>query len=270
VPYNARGLHAINAAECRKFGNPSLLILADQFADSLLSLKLSPWKDLSESSFLYFLQRCRHLQSLNLSFCESLTDAMLQAMGRYLPQLRELNLKNCVLISDGGLIPLVSSPSLSDKLHTLEVENCLKITNKSVAAIFSSLFALKRLNLVATSITSECYMTMIYSNYSLESSLLAFETNDGDGATPHSASASRIARIPANSFIHKVRWETMNDNLSCYWQRNPNRAEFCVLLSDYLRDEVFWTIYSQHSSPAQREVLKKTKYLHTIMISETA
>jgi hypothetical protein len=267
VPYNSRGLHAINAAECRKFGNPSLLILADQFADSLLSLKLSPWKDLSEFSFLYFLQRCRHLQSLNLSFCDSLTDAMLQAMGRYLPQLRELNLKNCVLISDAGLIPLVSSSSLSDRLHTLEVENCLKITNKSVAAIFSSLFVLKRLNLVATSITSECYMTMIYSNYSPETSLLAFETADGDGAALRSASASRI---PANSFIHKVRWEAMKDNLSSYWDQNPYRAEYCVLLSDYLRDEVFWTIYSQHSNIAQREILKKTKYLHTIMISETA
>lgn len=270
VPFNAKGLHSINAAECRKFGNPSLLILADQFADSLLSLKLSPWKDLSESSFLYFLQRCRHLQSLNLSFCESLTDTMLQAMGRYLSQLRELNLKNCVLISDAGLIPLVSSLALSDKLHTLELENCLKVTNKSVAVIFSSLFALKRLNLVATSITSECYMSMIYSDYSLETPSLAAGTITGHEDSSFATSAVSLSRIPANSFIHRVRWETMRDNVTSYWQRNPHRTEFCVLLSDYLRDEVFWQIYSQHSNDSQREILRKTKYLHTIMISETA
>jgi hypothetical protein len=225
------GLQSINASECRKLGNVSVLAIANKFGSSLLSLKLSPWKDIEESTFISLFQQCRLLQIINLSFSETLNDAVLSTIATNVPNLQELYVNSCPLISDTGMISIIQSCS---KLRILELENCLKITNSTVSQIFLFGFSLCKLNIIATSITSECFDHFIFQTS------LNFDTFQS----------------------------STTSNYDSYWINNANRDSFTVLVSDYLRDSQYWKTY-QKAESNQKKILKNITFVPTTMSHST-
>jgi hypothetical protein len=241
------GLQSINASECRKLGNVSVLTIANKFGSSLLSLKLSPWKDIEENTFITLFQQCRLLQIINLSFSETLNDNVLTTIARNIPNLQEFYINSCPLISDTGMISVIQSCM---KLRILEMENCLKITNLTISHIFNCSFSLCKINIIATSITNECYELFIFQNS------LHFET--------FQPSIVYEEEVGEDGLVEMKR----KDNYESYWMNNSNRDSFVVLISDYLRDSQYWKTYSLGNT-RQKKILKNITFVPTTMSHST-
>lgn len=222
------GLQSINASECRKFSDISIQTITNRFHNSLISLKLSPWKDITMTSFISLFQQCSLLQIIHLSYCESLTDIILEQISFNNMQLKELYLNYCPLITDKGMKTIITS---CKELRILECENCLYLTNTLIKDIFQYSKHLQRLNMIATGINSQCFHSMITQyNEQLDNS-------------------DKIAE---------------RDNKSSYWDRNENSNNFILLVSEYWRDRQYWKYY-QDSNEFQKKILKKVQFIPTQM-----
>ncbi|GLJ21081.1 hypothetical protein SUGI_0385220, partial [Cryptomeria japonica] len=63
----------------------------------------------SDRALLALAHNCCHLQSLNLGWCEMVTDVGVTGLAQCCPELRALDLCGCVLITDQSVIALVGN-----------------------------------------------------------------------------------------------------------------------------------------------------------------
>jgi hypothetical protein len=249
-----KGLQSINATECRKLGNESVLIIGRKFANSLISLKLSPWKDIELSTFQFLFQQCVFLQVLNLSYCETLTDNICNTViASHLHGLKEIYFNHCPLISDEGMIPVFQA---CPHLKIVELENCLKITNESLRALFEYNYHLEKINFFATGITSECFQYLI------------FQSSSNDKINNNDTLLYTTALEEKEEIIDFKNDHTTTilpaSNINSYWDHNENKCTFQLFVSEYWRDSQYWK-YHQMGNSFQKMILKKVQFLPTPM-----
>jgi F-box and leucine-rich repeat protein 2/20 len=87
------------------------------------------------------------LMSLNISRCQSVTDAGIAAIGKFCEELERLSAKQCIQLSDLTVKSLCRSQMLSKRLRRLDLNGCRRLTDASLTGIASSLTALSRLSL---------------------------------------------------------------------------------------------------------------------------
>eukprot|EP00252_Welwitschia_mirabilis_P011536 TRINITY_DN257_c0_g1_i2.p1 TRINITY_DN257_c0_g1~~TRINITY_DN257_c0_g1_i2.p1 ORF type:complete len:325 (-),score=42.46 TRINITY_DN257_c0_g1_i2:532-1506(-) len=80
-------------------------------------------------------QNCHDLQSLNLGWCEKVTDVGVTSLAKGCPQLRAVDLCGCVLITDQSVIALAQNCPL---LKSLGLYYCQNITDKAMYSLVNS------------------------------------------------------------------------------------------------------------------------------------
>jgi len=92
------------------------------------------------------------LSKLDLSFCDRVSDSAMAHVATGLPNLRSLSLSSCQ-ISDGGITRLSKDLQY---LETLNIGQCVKLTDKSVETIAKQIKSLRSIDLYGcTKISSE-------------------------------------------------------------------------------------------------------------------
>lgn len=93
----------------------------------------------------------KHLKSINLSFCLSISDSGLKYLAK-MPSLCELNLRSCDNISDVGMAYLAEGGS---RITSLDVSFCDRIDDQAVVHVAQGLVHLKQLSLSACHVSDE-------------------------------------------------------------------------------------------------------------------
>ena len=104
-------LNAISLRGCTKLDDQSLRVIADN-CKNLVYLDLFGVVKLTNAGVQHFSksEAAAKLEFISLSNCMRLGNASLDALS-LLPNLRELNLNTCPLLSSNGLVPLASGPA---------------------------------------------------------------------------------------------------------------------------------------------------------------
>eukprot|EP00268_Persea_americana_P067304 TRINITY_DN9249_c0_g1_i1.p1 TRINITY_DN9249_c0_g1~~TRINITY_DN9249_c0_g1_i1.p1 ORF type:complete len:365 (-),score=53.04 TRINITY_DN9249_c0_g1_i1:69-1163(-) len=144
VASNCRDLHDLDLSQSRKLSDLSLYALAHG-CPCLTKLNISGCSSFSDAALAYLTSVCRNLKSLNLCGCvKTATDIALQAIAHNCSQLQSLNLGWCEGVSDKGVISLAFG---CPDLRILDLCGCVLITDASVIALSNRCHHLRSLDL---------------------------------------------------------------------------------------------------------------------------
>uniref|UniRef100_A0A1J3FW47 F-box protein SKP2A n=1 Tax=Noccaea caerulescens TaxID=107243 RepID=A0A1J3FW47_NOCCA len=125
-------LQDLDLSKSLKLTDRSLYALAHGCPD-LTKLNLSGCTSFSDTCIAYLTRFCRKLKVLNLCGCvNAVSDHTLEAIGNNCNQLQSLNLGWCENISDDGVMSLAYG---CPELRTLDLCGCVLITDESVVAL---------------------------------------------------------------------------------------------------------------------------------------
>jgi len=133
-----KSLQTLNLRSCRNVTDQGIAYVAGigrtscSDASLLERLCLQDLQKLTDNALKYVSQGLQMLQSLNLSFCSSITDVGLKFIAK-MPALSELNLCSCDNVTDVGIGHLASSEESS--IVSLDVSFCEHIGDKSLTHI---------------------------------------------------------------------------------------------------------------------------------------
>ncbi|XP_015888519.2 F-box protein SKP2A [Ziziphus jujuba] len=137
-------LQILDLSKSFKLSDCSLYALAHG-CPNLSKLNISGCSAFSDVALEYLASHCRKLKVLNLCGCvETATDTALRAIGRYCNQLQSLNLGWCEYVSDDGVMSLAYG---CPDLRTLDLCGCVRITDHSVIALATGCVHLRSLGL---------------------------------------------------------------------------------------------------------------------------
>ncbi|GAV74515.1 F-box domain-containing protein/LRR_6 domain-containing protein [Cephalotus follicularis] len=137
-------LQDLDLSKSFKLSDCSLYALAHGCPD-LTKLNISGCTAFSDAALEYLTGFCQKLKILNLCGCvKAASDRALQAIGRNCSQLQSLNLGWCENVSDVGVMSLAYG---CPELKSLDLCGCLLITDDSVIALANSCFCLRSLGL---------------------------------------------------------------------------------------------------------------------------
>lgn len=143
-------LRAINVSFCMSLTDQSLKHLARM--QHLEELNLSSCENITDMGIAYLTDGATQLRVLDLSFCDKLGDQALAYIAQSMFQLRSLNLRS-LKISDDGLIRVAKG---LHELEDLQVGQCFAITDKSVHVLAEELKTLRAIDLYGCKISSPC------------------------------------------------------------------------------------------------------------------
>ncbi|KEH32121.1 EIN3-binding F-box-like protein [Medicago truncatula] len=144
-------LHSISIMDCPLVGDPGVCSLLSSASDLsrvklhnlnitdislanighcgkvILNLALSGLRNVNERGFLVmgFGEGLQKLVALTITSCEGVTDKSIEAMGRGFPNLKQICLRRCCVVSDNGLVAFAKSAIF---LGTLQLEECNRFT----------------------------------------------------------------------------------------------------------------------------------------------
>lgn len=101
---------------------------------NLTAINLSACKQLTDNGIVSLVKNQTKLQHLKLS-CLDISNTSLLAIGKYLNDLKSLDLNSCRQITDYAL---VSSTGLLNSLITINLYSCYQLTSKGIQQFFSS------------------------------------------------------------------------------------------------------------------------------------
>lgn len=141
--YISQGLKIknLNLSFCANVSDSGMKSLAKM--SSLASLNLRSCDNISDIGVGYLAEGCIGLQSLDVSFCERVTDRAMVHIASGLFNLKTLSMAACK-ITDDGLCKI--SKTLLD-LQTLNIGQCVQVSNVSLEQIGASLLNLRRIDL---------------------------------------------------------------------------------------------------------------------------
>jgi hypothetical protein len=113
-------LNAISLRGCTQLNDQSLHVIADN-CKNLLYLDLYGVDKLTNNGVQYFSksEAATKLEFISLGYCKKLGNVALDSLS-VLPNLGELNLNTCPLLSSNGLVPLASGPA-GKSLRALDI-----------------------------------------------------------------------------------------------------------------------------------------------------
>ncbi|XP_035775952.1 F-box/LRR-repeat protein 14-like [Anopheles albimanus] len=170
ISWGLKKLRRLNLRSCwhiSDHGIGHLAGLSKETADGTPALEFLGLQDcqrLSDEALRHIALGLSSLQSINLSFCVSVTDSGLKHLAR-MSCLKELNLRACDNISDIGMAYLTEGCSA---IATLDVSFCDKVADQAMVHISQGLFQLRSLSLSACQITDEGLSRIAKSLHDLE------------------------------------------------------------------------------------------------------
>lgn len=170
IAINLRKLTRLNLRSCWQITDQGIGYLAGLSKEmntaplELVSLGLQDCQRLSDDALKYIAQGLVTIESINLSFCVSVTDTGLKYLAR-MPKLSELNLRMCDNISDIGMAYLTEGGCT---VTTLDVSFCDKIGDQALNHLSQGLFQLRSLSLNHCQITDEGLMRIAKNLHDLE------------------------------------------------------------------------------------------------------
>lgn len=99
----------------------------------LTTINLSACKQLTDNGIVSLVKNQTNLQHVKLS-CLDISNTSLIAIGKYLEDLRSIDLNSCRQITDHGLL---SSKSLLTMLTSINLYSCYQLTSKGIQGFFS-------------------------------------------------------------------------------------------------------------------------------------
>lgn len=159
VAWGFKRLKHLDLRSCCLISNQGIACLAGQSSNQqqnggtpyLEYLGLQDCQKLSDEALRYIGLGLSSLQSINLSFCASITDSGLKYLAR-MAGLREINLHSCDNISDIGIAYLAEGGS---RITHLDVSFCDKIGDQALIHISQGLFTLRSLSCSACQISDD-------------------------------------------------------------------------------------------------------------------
>ena len=141
--YIAQGLHikSLNLSFCANISDSGMKSVAKM--RSLADLNLRSCDNISDIGVGYLAEASVGLQSLDVSFCERVSDRAMIHIAAGLFNLRSLSMAACK-ITDEGLCKI--SKTLVD-LRTLNIGQCVQVSNISLEQMGASLLNLRRIDL---------------------------------------------------------------------------------------------------------------------------
>jgi len=116
---------------------------------ALKELSLSKWHQLQDGELKMACQSAPQLTDLSLEGCSSLTDQAFLQVGRYLKDLRSLNVSQTA-ITDTGLVALFGG---AFSLRSLDLEGCLGVSDAGVKEVIRKSSYLQFLNIQHTAVS---------------------------------------------------------------------------------------------------------------------
>ncbi|XP_019057012.1 PREDICTED: F-box protein SKP2A-like [Tarenaya hassleriana] len=133
IANNCHELQDLDLSKSFKLSDRSLYDLS-RGCPNLTKLNISGCTSFSDTGLAYLTNSCRKLKALNLCGCvKAATDNALQAIGRNCSQMQSLNLGWCDDISDDGVMSLAYG---CPDLRTLDLCGCVRITGDSLPLTF--------------------------------------------------------------------------------------------------------------------------------------
>ncbi|XP_057973686.1 F-box protein SKP2A-like [Malania oleifera] len=137
-------LQELDLSKSFKLTDCSLRVLAHG-CPNLIKLNISGCSAFSDDALQYLTEFCRKLKYLNLCGCvKAVSNEALQAIGRNCSQLQSLNLGWCERVSDDGVMSLAKG---CPDLRALDLCGCVLITDISVIALANRCLHLRSLGL---------------------------------------------------------------------------------------------------------------------------
>ncbi|GLJ45790.1 hypothetical protein SUGI_0963670 [Cryptomeria japonica] len=134
----ARGcslLEKLNISGCSGVSDHALIFLSEQ-CNKLRPLNLCGCvRAAFDRALLALAHNCCHLQSLNLGWCEMVTDVGVTGLAQCCPELRALDLCGCVLITDQRVIALAGN---CHDLRSLGLYYCQNITDTAMYSLVNN------------------------------------------------------------------------------------------------------------------------------------
>ncbi|KAH9297302.1 hypothetical protein KI387_028984, partial [Taxus chinensis] len=134
----ARGcnlLEKLNISGCSGVTDSALVVLSEK-CNKLRHLYLCGCvRAASDRALLALARSCCHLQSLNLGWCDRVTDVGVTGLAQWCPELRAVDLCGCVLITDRSVIALAGN---CHHLRSLGLYYCQNITDTAMYSLVNS------------------------------------------------------------------------------------------------------------------------------------
>ncbi|KAK1432358.1 hypothetical protein QVD17_09254 [Tagetes erecta] len=144
VANNCHEIEDLDLSKSFRLNDSSLYALAHG-CPNLIKLNISGCSAFSDTALAYLTGFCRKLRILNLCGCvKAASDNALKAIGDNCSQLQSLNLGWCENVSDAGVMSLAYG---CPDLHALDLCGCVLITDESVIALANKCLNLQSLGL---------------------------------------------------------------------------------------------------------------------------
>eukprot|EP01018_Ginkgo_biloba_P039790 Gb_05223 [translate_table: standard] len=128
-------LEKLNISGCSGVTDSTIIFFAEK-CNKLRHLNLCGcFRAASDRALLALAYNCCHLQSLNLGWCERVTDVGITGLAKWCPELRAMDLCGCVLITDQSVVALADN---CHRLRSLGLYYCQNITDIAMYSLAKS------------------------------------------------------------------------------------------------------------------------------------
>ncbi|XP_022858089.1 F-box/LRR-repeat protein 4-like [Olea europaea var. sylvestris] len=215
------------------FPDSVLAAVRDGFT-KLEILRLMWFPDAIHVGLISIAEKCKLLVSLQLEECH-LDDEALAAIGKYCSRLEDINLRDCVGLTDAGLFQL--AVGCGRTLKSLGVASCESLTDISLEAVGIHCPSLQSLSLVSSSIDNKGLLSVAVGCCLLKSLKVQFENMMGEALQ---AVGSFSLLLEFLSLCHCAK---LTDRSLCaigkgYKKLKKLSLEYCLLLHDMGLDSV--------------------------------
>ena len=135
-------LRLLNLSNCSRVIDSEISRIGKK-CQELCNIDLGHCSQLSDSGVIGLVERCPQLMSLDLSGNNQITDLAMSKM-RVCLELKELNLSDCINITDAGISKIGEGCA---QLQSLNLDECIEVTDVGITKIGEGCLQLRKLNL---------------------------------------------------------------------------------------------------------------------------
>jgi hypothetical protein len=167
-------IQQLDLSGCSKLTDEDLQPLAT--CHDITTLLLESCYKVTDKFILRVAKNMTNLQKLSLKMCKNITDESIVFISTTLQELQHITLCRCFRITDAGVIPLASN--LRDKLRSIDLTLCSKVSNSSAIAIAEHCTNLTKLDISECANISDEGLTPLIRNVTSLVCLQGLQTDD--------------------------------------------------------------------------------------------